>query len=79
VKVQPARGTSLAVSVHLGTSLRYVDQVPICPKVVHLARTGPRPIHAVHTSIKLLGITQIHTIPTCLYVAVSRRKHVQIV
>jgi hypothetical protein len=36
VKIQTARGTSLAVSVHLGTSLRYVDQVPKCPKVVHL-------------------------------------------
>jgi hypothetical protein len=36
VKIQTARGTSLAVSVHLGTSLRYVDQVPKCPKAVHL-------------------------------------------
>jgi hypothetical protein len=36
VKIQTAQGTGLAVSVHLGTSLRYVDQVPKCPKVVHL-------------------------------------------
>jgi hypothetical protein len=36
VKIQTAGGTSLAVSVHLGTSLRYVDQVSKCPKVVHL-------------------------------------------
>jgi hypothetical protein len=36
VKIQTARGTNLAVSVHLGTSLRYVDQVPKCPKVVHI-------------------------------------------
>jgi hypothetical protein len=30
------RNYSLAVSVHLGTSLRYVYQVPKCHKVVHL-------------------------------------------
>ncbi len=36
MKIQTARGTSLAVSVHLGTSLRYVDQAPKYPKVVHL-------------------------------------------
>ena len=36
MKIQTARGTSLAVSVHLGTSLGYIDQVPKCPKVVHL-------------------------------------------
>jgi hypothetical protein len=34
--VETAQGTSLAVSVHLGTSLYYVDQVPKCPKVVPL-------------------------------------------
>jgi hypothetical protein len=32
-----SRGTtSVAASVHLGTSLRYVHQVPKCHKVVHL-------------------------------------------
>jgi hypothetical protein len=36
VKIQNSRGTSLAVGVHLGTSLRYVHQVPKCHKVVHL-------------------------------------------
>jgi hypothetical protein len=35
-EMQTAQGTSLAVSVHLGTSLRYVNQVPKCPKMVHL-------------------------------------------
>jgi hypothetical protein len=32
---------SLVVTVHLGTSLLYVHQVPKCPKVVHLGLAHP--------------------------------------
>ena len=52
MKIQNSQGTSLVVSVHLGTCLRYVHLVPKCHKVVHLGLDHV----SKHGLLKALGV-----------------------
>jgi hypothetical protein len=53
-------GNSLAVSVHLGTSLRYVNQVPKCPKVVHLGLDHVCIRVLCSSSVEFIVVAQVH-------------------